>query len=168
MYSPLPDDAAVQMIDTTIVRVHQHGACITGEQEAVHRTVTGGLTSKIRALVDTKGLEIRLAVTRGEAHDNRLAGKLLSRLRAASMLLADRGYDADWIRELAIKKGACVNIRPKCNRNRPHMLPSVSLPARNLVERFLNKIKQCRRVATHHEKARGQLPRIRSACGAPC
>jgi hypothetical protein len=30
-------------------------------------------------------------VTPGEAHDNRLAGKLLSRLRAGSMLLADRG-----------------------------------------------------------------------------
>ena len=25
------------------------------------------------------------------------AGKLLSRLKSGSMLLADRGYDADWI-----------------------------------------------------------------------
>src|SRR6476619_7409098 len=40
------------------------------------------------------------------AHDVRLAGKLLSRRRPGSMLLADRGYDADWIRELAMKKGA--------------------------------------------------------------
>ena len=37
-----------------------------------------------------------------EAHDVRLAGKLLSRLKSGSMLLADRGYDADWIRELAM------------------------------------------------------------------
>jgi transposase len=29
------------------------------------------------------------------------------------MLLADRGYDADWIRELAMKKGAWANIRRK-------------------------------------------------------
>jgi hypothetical protein len=35
--------------------------------------------------------------TAGEAHDNRLAGSLLSRLKSGSMLLADRGYDADWI-----------------------------------------------------------------------
>jgi hypothetical protein len=29
------------------------------------------------------------------------------------MLLADRGYDADWIRELALKNGAWANIHPK-------------------------------------------------------
>jgi transposase len=44
------------------------------------------------------------------AHDVRLAGKLL---------LADRGYDADWIRELAMKKGAWANIAPKSNRSDP-------------------------------------------------
>ena len=66
----------------------------------------GGLTSKIHALVDSNGLPVRLALTPGEAHDNRLAGKLLSRIKPGSMLLADRGYDADWIRELAMKKGA--------------------------------------------------------------
>jgi hypothetical protein len=56
----------------------------------------GGLTSKIYAVGDTNDLPVRL--TAGEAHDNRLAGKLLSRLKSATMLLADRGYDADWIR----------------------------------------------------------------------
>ena len=66
----------------------------------------GGLTSKIHALVDTNGLPVRLALTPGEAHDNWPAGKLLSRLKSGSMLLADRRYDAYWIREFAIKKGA--------------------------------------------------------------
>jgi transposase len=35
------------------------------------------------------------------------------------MLLADRGYDADWIRELATNKGAWANIPPKSNRSNP-------------------------------------------------
>ena len=35
------------------------------------------------------------------------------------MLLADRGYDADWIRDLAMKKGAWANILPKSNRSDP-------------------------------------------------
>jgi transposase len=47
----------------------------------------GGLTSKIHALVDMNGLPVRLALTAGEAHDNRLAGKLLSRLKSGTMLL---------------------------------------------------------------------------------
>jgi hypothetical protein len=99
-------DAAVQMIDTFIVRVHQHGACITRNQRQSIGRSRGGLTSKIHALVDSKGLPVRLTLSPGEAHDVRLAGKLLSRLKSGSMLLADRGYDADWIRGLAMKKGA--------------------------------------------------------------
>jgi transposase len=70
----------------------------------------GGLTSKIHAVVDTNGLPVQLALTTGEAHDNRLAGKLLSRVKSGSMLLADRGYDADWIRALAAKRCAWANV----------------------------------------------------------
>ena len=84
-------DVAVQMIDTSIVRVHQHGSCVTRNRRQSMGRFRGGLTGKIHALVDASGLPVRLAVTPGEAHDNRLAGKLLSRLRVGSMLLADRG-----------------------------------------------------------------------------
>ena len=55
----------------------------------------------------------------GEAHYNRLVLKLLSRLRSGSMLLADRGYDADWIRAFATEKGAWANVPPRCNRREP-------------------------------------------------
>jgi len=61
----------------------------------------GGLKSKTHAVVDTHGLPVRLALTPGQAHDNRLCSVLLSALLPQSMLLADRGYDASWIRELA-------------------------------------------------------------------
>ena len=141
-------DAAVQMIDTSIVRVHQHGACINRNRRQCMGRSRGGLTSKIHALVDTNGLPVRLALTPGEAHDNRLAGKLLSRIKPGSMLLADRGYDADWIRELAVKKGAWANIPPKRNRSEPICFSPYLYRARNRVKRFFNRIKQCRRVAT--------------------
>jgi len=61
----------------------------------------GGLTSKFHAVVDTNGLPVHLALTPGEAHDNRLCSILLSALLPKMMLLADRGYHANWIRELA-------------------------------------------------------------------
>jgi transposase len=112
-------DAAVQMIDTSIVRVHQHGACIARNRGQSMGRSRGGLTSKIHAVVDTNGLPVRLALTAGEAHDNRLAGSLLSRLKIGSMLLADRGYDADWIRALVTKRRAWANIPPRSNRNEP-------------------------------------------------
>jgi transposase len=71
-------DAAVQMIDTSIVRVHQHAACIARNKSQSMDRSRGGLTSKIHAVVDRSGLPVRLALTASEAHDNRLAAKLLS------------------------------------------------------------------------------------------
>ena len=112
----------------------------------------GGLISKIHAVVDTNGLPVRLALTAGEAHDNRLAGSLLSRLKSGSLLLADRGYDADWIRALVTKRRAWANIPPRSNRTESICFSPYLYRARNLVERFFNKIKQCRRVATRYDK----------------
>lgn len=112
----------------------------------------GGLTSKIHAVVDTNGLPVRLGLTAGEAHDNRLADKPLSRLKPGSMLLADRSYDADWIRAFATRKGALANLPPRCNRSEPICFSLYLYRARNLVERFFNKIKHCRRVATRYDK----------------
>ena len=67
--------------------------------------------AKIHAVVDSSGLPVRLALTTGEAHDNRLAAPLLSRLRSGSMLLADRGYDADWIRAFVQSRKAHGRMR---------------------------------------------------------
>ena len=145
-------DAAVQMIDTSVVRVHQHGACIADNNHQDMGRSRGGLTSKIHAVVDTNGLPVHLALTPGEAHDNRLCSVLLSALLPQTMLLADRGYDADWIRELARQQGAWANIPPKRNRKDPICFSPYLYRARNLIERFFNKIKQCRRVATRYDK----------------
>jgi transposase len=77
------------------------------------------LTSKIHAVFDTNRLPVRLALTAGRAHDNRLADKFLSRLKSGTMLLADRGYGADWIRAFAAKRCAWANIPPRNYRNKP-------------------------------------------------
>ena len=42
-------DAAVQMIDTFIVRMHQHGACIADNNHQDIGRSRGGLTTKIHA-----------------------------------------------------------------------------------------------------------------------
>jgi len=89
---------------------------------------------------------VRLGLTPGEAHDNRLCSMLLTGLRPRTMLLADRGYDAD------CQQGAWANIPPKRNRKDPICFSPYLYRARNLVERFFNKIKQCRRVATRYDK----------------
>ena len=145
-------DAPVQMIDTSMVRVHQHGACIAdGARQALGRS-RGGLTTKLHAVVNGKGLPLRLEVTPGEAHDNRLCLTLLGDLNPKTMVIADRGYDADWIRALVDEQGAWANIPPKRNRKDPVCFSPHLYRARNHIERFFNRIKQCRRVATRYDK----------------
>ena len=95
---------------------------------------------------------MQLALTAGQAHDNKLAGRLLSRLKSGTMLLADRGYDADWIRALVTKGHAWANIPPRSNRSEPICFSPLLYRARNLVKRFFNKIKQYRRIATRYDK----------------
>ena len=102
-------------------------------------------------MVDSNGLPVHLALTPGEAHDNRLCSVLRGALLPQTMLLADRGYDSDWIRELARQQEHKRTFR----RNEIVKTLSVSARiciARNLIERFFNKIKQCRHVATRYEK----------------
>jgi len=151
-------DAAVQMIDTSVVRVHQHGACIAGQQSPRYGPLARGPDEQDSRGGGSNGLPVHLALTPGEAHDNRLCSVLLSALLPQTMLLADRGYDADWIRELARQQGAWANIPPKRNRKDPICFSPYLYRARNLVERFFNKIKQCRRVATRYDKLAADYP----------
>ena len=54
-----PPGAIVELmalIDTSIVRVHQHRACIADNNHQDMGRSRGGLTSKIHAVVDTNGL----------------------------------------------------------------------------------------------------------------
>ena len=73
--------------------------------------------------------------------------------------------DADWIRAFVTDRGAWANIPPKCNRKDPICFSPYLYRDRNLIERFFNKIKQCRRVATRYDKlAANYLAFVKLAC----
>ena len=112
----------------------------------------GGLTTKIHAVVDAKGLPIRLGLTPGQTYDGEAAMGLLNALPENAMVLADKAYDANAIREMIDGQGAWANIPPKSNRKDPICFSPHLYKARNLVERFFNKIKHFRRIATRYDK----------------
>ena len=68
------------------------------------------------------------------------------------MLIADKGYDANALREAVRERKAWANIPPKANRRDPICFSKHLYKARNLVERFFNRIKQFRRIATLYDK----------------
>ena len=76
----------------------------------------GGLTTKIHALVDAEGLPIDLKLTEGQAHDGRSACDMLEALAEGQILLADRAYDSDALRQSLDERGAWANIKPMAAR----------------------------------------------------
>ena len=68
------------------------------------------------------------------------------------MLLADKGCDANALRNAAIERKGCANIPVKANRKAPICFSPFLYKARNLVERFFNKAKQFRRIAIRYDK----------------
>ena len=112
----------------------------------------GGLTTKIHALVDANGLPVALKLTEGQAHDGRSAANLLGSLGPSHILLADRAYDSNALRETLKQQGAWANVKPMARRvDQPSFSPFL-YRYRNLVERLFSKLKHYRAIATRYEK----------------
>ena len=73
-------DGAMEVIDTSMVGVHQHTACIADSGNLAVERSRAGLMSKLHVVVVRKGLPLRLGITAGQDHDNRLCSTLLSGL----------------------------------------------------------------------------------------
>ena len=112
----------------------------------------GGLTTKIHALVDANGLPVLLKLTPGQAHDGKSAQDMLGGLNEGQILLADRAYDSNALREALGKRGAWACIKPVSNRKENLAFSPFLYRYRNLVERFFAKHKHFRAVATRFEK----------------
>jgi len=112
----------------------------------------GGLTTKIHALVDAEGRPVRLALTPGQAGDAPVATGLLDAVAQGAILIADRAYDTNVIRDFAAERGVWANIPPRVIRKGTFAFSSCVYRQRNLVERFFNRIKHFRGLATRYDK----------------
>ncbi len=112
----------------------------------------GGLTTKIHALVDANGLPITLKLSEGQAHDGNSAADMLDDLGDGQILLADAAYDSDTLRATLAARGAWANIKPMPQRKTRPAFSTFFYRYRNLVERFFNKLKHFRAIATRYEK----------------
>jgi transposase len=122
------------------------------QKQALGRS-RGGFTSKIHARTNGEGLPLGFVLTPGEAHDATAYDALMQtdddRPKA---LLADRGYDSDAIREDAWFHGTDPVIPTKINRKVQRPVDPLLYALRNRIERFFNKLKNARRVATRYDK----------------
>ena len=97
------------------------------------------------------GNPTRFILTGGERPDCEQAINLLND-QEADAVLADKGYDADYIVDAVKAMEADVVIPPKSNRKTAREYDRHLYKERNLIERMYGKLKHFRRVATRYDK----------------
>ena len=113
----------------------------------------GGFTSKIHARTNGEGLPLGFVITPGEAHDATAYDELMKvDATRPKALIADKGYDSDAIRQDACFHGTDPVIPTKSNRKLQRPVDKALYVLRNRIERFFNKLKNARRVATRYDK----------------
>jgi transposase len=120
------------------------------QQQEVGRS-KGGFTTKLHAACDALGNPIRFFITPGQRSDYTKALDLIDG-QVMQALLADKGYNANYMIEAPIQVGAGAVIPPSSIRKTPGNYDSTLYKERNLIERMFNKLKNFRRVATRYDK----------------
>ena len=80
-------------------------------------------------------------------------------------LMGDKAFDADPFIDSLARRGITPVIPPKANRKAPRGCDFALYCERNLIERFFNKLKHFRAIATRYDKlARNFLAAVQLAC----
>lgn len=116
-------------------------------------------------MVDHRGLPVGITLSPGQASDKAAVAGLLAAHPALGEVVADRGYDARAILELIAARGGRGHIPTQRDRKAQRSVDPAIYRQRNLVERFFNKLKHFRKVATRYEKsARNYLAAVIIVC----
>ncbi|MFG2409841.1 IS5 family transposase [Streptomyces brevispora] len=167
-------------VDSTIVRAHQHAAgarkkgAPAGEphDHAIGRS-RGGPTTKIHLASDAHCRPLAFVLTAGQAGDAPAFPDVMAQLRVPrprgrprtrpDTILADKAYSSRAIREHLRKRGIRAvipipadqrghRLRRGSQGGRPPAFDREAYKQRNTVERCINRLKQCRGIATRYEK----------------
>lgn len=121
-----------------------------GTDQAIGRS-RGGLTTKIHAICDALGNPVELGITPEQDADITQAEPVLENI-GSDAFLADKAYDADKLIDRLIQREITPVIPPNRNRTTRRETDFSLLRELDLVERFFNKLKQFRAIATRYNK----------------
>jgi len=165
-------DEELWHIDGTVVRAAR---CAAGgakkndpeepKDHALGRSC-GGFSTKIHLLCDRHGHPLHVCLTPGQAHESTCLKDLVEGAEVVdhdgqamplpTKLAGDKGYRADWIDEYLLEQGIQPVIPSKENEDREARaveFDKQAYRARNIVERLIGWLKECRRILTRFEKS---------------
>jgi putative transposase len=115
----------------------------------------GGLTTKIHAACIDEISSVALVLSPGQSADCSRFGELFGELSEDNVIEAaalDKGYDTNAIRDHLALEGIEAVIPPRSHRKEQFAYDKAVYRERNRVERFFNRLKHFRRIATRYEK----------------
>lgn len=130
--------------------------------EALGRS-QGGFSTKLHLRAEGAGKPVTFVLTPGERHELSVAERLVAQgaIKRTSRgrpkyrpkrLVGDKGYSSDKFRRFLRRRGIRYTIPRKRREHRGGSFDKSLYRQRNRVERLLNQLKQCRRIATRYEK----------------
>ena len=147
-------------------RRREKGDPVEPEDHALGRS-RGGLTCKIHILCDRDGHPLHFHLTAGQTHEASVFDTLMvgadeeltdgegEPVAWPVALAGDKGYRADWIDEYLLELGITPVIPSKINQDRDTRLVEFNKDTyrgRNIVERLIGWLKECRRIFSRFEK----------------
>ena len=113
----------------------------------------GGRTTKIHALTDGLGRLVAFCLTAGHVADCRAAESLLQGLPHNTLVMADRAYDTNAIRQqIEPSRVPSQTSRPGTPGSGKSCFSRVLYRRRNAIERMFCRLKDYRRIATRYDK----------------
>ena len=92
-------------------------------------------------------------MTSGKVHDSEVAIRLLSKVTLEDKkVLADKAFSSEDIRKYIVSQNAVACIPDKSNAVHRHDFDKELYKARNIIERFFQRIKTFRHIATRYDK----------------
>jgi len=150
--------SATLSIDSTSCKVHQDG---TGARKDAKGYETnqdigisrGGRNTKIHAIVNESVCVVSLLLTPGNIHDSKPSIELALQIDLKDVImLADKAYNTQLFRNVLQNLGVVLNSPDKVNALHKHLFSFEAYKKRNVVERFFQRIKKFRKIATRYEK----------------
>ncbi len=120
------------------------------KEQALGRS-KGGFTTKIHVMVDALGNPLDFILTGGQAADITQAYTLVEGIKATYALM-DKAYDANQLIEQLKQQDIIPVIPSKVNRKEPREYDKHLYKERHLIECFIGKLKQFRRVFSRFDK----------------
>ena len=93
-----------------------------------------------------------MLLTEGKTSDYKSAALMCDAMPPVPVLLGDRGYDADWLRQALAARGAIVCIPSR--KNRKVAIPHDATPYRQRyrIENTFSRLKDWRRIHTRYDR----------------